>query len=248
MNKILELISLLGLIAGLLGVSALMIFEDETKAWIALVVFIGFLVFAAFRIYRISASYIAQRYPKGYLPLSCFARYVTSDGNNITYELFRHIQVKKPVMAFFDHKYMWSGTKEPRCESDLQVVDSHAQVPGETTKRLKLKFKHARIYSDVEIVHLRMKIDDSDHRSGTFLHQTVESPIRVLCFRVELLHAEAIYNGKMATVTRRCIENGHAAISETLATIPFEASTKSFFYQISDPEPGYYYQLSWDRP
>lgn len=248
MKKVLELISKLSLIAGLLGVSATMFLNDEVKAWIALVTFIIFLIFTASRIYLISARHLEQRYPKGYLPLSAFARYVTSDGDNVTYELFRHIQVKKPVMSFFNHQYLWSGTQEPRCESDLQEVESHTPVPGKTTKNLKLKFRNPRIYSDVEVIHLRMKINDSDHRSGTFLLHTVESPIRVLCFRVELLHANSNYNGRMATVTRKCIESGHAAISETIETIPFDASTKSFFYQISDPEPGYYYQLSWERP
>ncbi|HEX5359925.1 MAG TPA: hypothetical protein VFW49_02320 [Fluviicoccus sp.] len=248
MKKILEIIGILASLAGLIGVSLTMILDDSTKSWIALAVFCSAVFFACFQLYQLTKKTIEQRYPNGYLSLSAFVRYVTSDGDNITYEVFRHIQVKRPVMSFFKHKFSWSGTKDPQCESDLQNVTAPMPIPGETTRALNLKFKNPRVYNDVEIVHLRMKLDDSDHNSSPFLNQTVTAPIRLISFRVELLHATPAYFGKMASFKRKRIENGHSAIEETLETIAFDANTKSYFHQISDPEPGYHYKLAWEKP
>lgn len=248
MKKIWEILGILASLAGLMGVSLAMIFDENTTRWIALAVFFLAVCFACFRLYQFTKKMMEQRYPEGYLSLSAFVRYVTSDGNNITYEVFRHIQVKRPVMSAFNHKFSWSGSKDPQCESDLQEVTTPVSIPGETTKQLKLKFKNARVYNDVEIVHLRMKLDDSDHKSLPFLNQTVKAPVRLISFRVELLHVNNSYYGKMASFKRKRIENGHAAIEEPLATIIFDVNTKSYFHQIADPEPGYHYTLTWEKP
>jgi len=109
-------------------------------------------------------------------------------------------------------------------------------------------FPSTRIYNDVEVVHIRMQIDDSDEISETFLSQRVESPIRLISFRVELLHASTKYNGEVAKLTRSLIENGSSALVEDVDIVPFNVATKSFLYMVTNPEPGYSYKLSWPRP
>jgi hypothetical protein len=243
-----ETLGYLAVLVTLLGVSIRNILDDNTTAWIALTVFIVALAFSCYRFYYVTRCMITRRYPEGFLPLSSFVRYVCSDGKHISYEAFRHIQIKQPYMSSFKHKFSWSGTQRPKCESDLQEIGKTEEIPGVTTKSLELKFKKPRIYNDVEIVHVKMQIDDSDQKSGTFISQTVHMPIKLICFRVELLSADAKYNGKYASLRRKFIPNGKSALEEEVQTIPFDPHTKAFFCQVTDPEPGYDYTLSWERP
>src|SRR5574343_533721 len=195
-----ETLGYLAVLATLLGVSVSNIVSKDTIAWIALAVFIIALAFSCYRLYCLTNCIITRRYPDGFLPLSSFVRYVCSDGKHISYELFRHIQIKQPYMSSFKHKFSWSGTQQPKCESDLQEIGKTEDVPGRTTKSLELKFKKPRIYNDVEIIHVKMQIDDSDQKSGTYISQTVHMPIKLICFRVELLSADAKYNGRYASL------------------------------------------------
>ena len=171
----------------------------------------------------------------------------TSDGKTYVYELYRHIQVKKPVMRIFEHKFLWSGTKDPRISSDLQTISPIKNIPGETRKVVELCFPQTRMYNDVEVVHLKMDCDDSDQAASPHIQHAVKHPIRVIAFDVELLHATKGYFGEKAKVIRRASGNG-SAIEEPLATVDFDPVTKSFSYRLLNPEPGYDYRIMWPRP
>lgn len=206
------------------------------------------MVFVAYRCFLSSKHLITQAYPKGYLPLSSFSKYTTSDGKNIVYEVFRHIQIKWPVLQKIEHRFEWTGTQEPRVQSDLQNSGAISPINGTRLKSLLLNFKHPKIYNSVEVIHFKMEIDDSDQASKPFLCQKVENPIYLISFRVELLNAQTTYFLEKAKFTRQNIANGSSAIEENLATISFDSATKSYFHQVPNPEPGYTYKLSWTRP
>ena len=248
MKRILEFLGYLAVIATLLGVSASTLMTDAYKAWVAVLLVAATVVFICVQIFRITKRQMEMQHPSGFLALSAFVRYASTDGKNITYEVFRHIQVKRPCLSYFEHKFMWTGSTPPKCESDLQEIGSVDSIKGESTKAVKLKFKRAKVFNDVEVIHLKMTMDDSDQKSETFVQQSVNSPVSVINFRVDLLYADAKYFGNKATLSRKETEKGHRAADEVIGQYSFDASAKSYHCSVAEPEPGYTYRLSWDRP
>ena len=238
----------IGALASIIGISATNWFSDPTKAWIALAMFILLLLFAGWRTYAVTTHFLKQHYPKGYLPLSAASKWTTSDGKNVSYELIRHIQIKRPVMTYFDHKFFWSGTKDPVVNSVLQTPSVLTGTDGETSKTCRLHFRTYKKFNEVEVLQILMEIDDSDEASSPHLAHRVESPIRLITFEVELLHADKKYFGKHAKLCRSSLEKGESAIVEHLKLIPFNSMTRSYSLQLPDPEPGFKYIFSWERP
>lgn len=248
MKKFFEYLGYLAVVATLLGVSLTTLISDPQKAWVALGLVALTVLFICIQVYRLANGQLKTQHPTGFLPLSSFLRYVTSDGNTIIYELFRHMQIKTPCAGSFIHKFSWTGSTPPEIKSDIQEIGAINTVSGETTSSLKLKFKKAKVFNDVEVIHLKMNLDDSDKKSGTFLEHIVNAPINFISFKVELLHAKPSYFGKQATLTRKNIEKGDRAAIEKLGNYPFEATSKSFSCNLNNPEPGYSYRLEWERP
>ncbi|MBK5008551.1 hypothetical protein IAE33_000411 [Pseudomonas sp. S60] len=231
-----------------MGVSATTLMTEPQKAWVAVLAVVATVIFICIQIYRITKRHMGMQHPSGFSALSAFVRYASTDGKNITYEVFRHIQIKRPCLSYIEHKFNWTGSTPPTCESDLQEIGSVDSIKGENTKSVKLKFKRAKIYNDVEVIHLKMAMDDSDKKSEPFLQQSVLSPVSVISFRVDLLYADTKYFGNKATLSRRETEKGHRATDEILGQYSFDATTKSYYCNVTEPEPGYTYKLSWDRP
>ncbi|MFT8276608.1 hypothetical protein ACMSSJ_13855 [Kerstersia gyiorum] len=237
-------------LATLLGVSATSFVDHSTKAWLAFFVVLATCAYICWRVYLWTKKSLTSRYPNGYATLASFVRYTTGDGDNYVYELFRHIQIKLPVLRYFDHNFTWSGSCDPKIESELQEtgdVKPRQNADGSAGSTVRLKFNEARLYNDSEIVHLKMNIDDSDQASSPHLAQSVMLPIRLLNFRVELLHAPPAYVRCVAKLSRRPIAQAKAEY-EHLRDIRFDPVTKSYSHQETNPEPGYEYKLSWDRP
>lgn len=232
----------------IIGVSFTAWASDPVKAWISLSIFILFLSFLAWRLYRVSKHFMLKHYAEGYVPLSSSAKMTTSDGKTYIYEIYRHIQVKQPVMRAFTHKYTWTGTKDPKATSDLQKISPAKSIEGDTRKVITLTFPQPRIYNDVEILHLRMECDDTDQVAQPCISLNVQYPIRLISFDVELLSAPKGYFGENAKVCRKALEKGAAATIEDIAIVNFDSITKSFSYQLPNPEPGYEYFISWSKP
>ncbi|AGW92097.1 hypothetical protein N234_18850 [Ralstonia pickettii DTP0602] len=242
-----QVVSNVGALLGILGVSITNFISDENKAWISLGVITILMVIVGWRVWKVTDHYVKQHYPKGYVPLSASARWTTSDGQNITYELTRHIQIKTARMRSFEQRFCWTGTKLPVVKSDLHTASSITDVPNENLKKFKLTFPQTRIFNDVEIVQFQMQIDDSDEAAETQVTQMVEDPMRLIDFRVELLHMNGRYQGQKATVSRIALDRSINAKDEVLDSIAFDPSTKSFSHKILNPEPGYAYKLAWPR-
>lgn len=230
----------------ILGVSFTSLVTDPWKAWVALAIFTALAAYTFWTVFRVGRAAMNRRYPRGYLPLSSAARFTTADGRMATYEVFRHIQIKQPVMKNFDHKFGWSGTKDPVVSSDIQTCSEVRPIEGEGRKVVRLSFPRAKIYNDVEIIHIKMNLDDSDDRAEPYLSLRVDEPIRLISFRVELLHHNGRYIGQHATVTKTATSTT-APIPEQIATVAFDATTKSFYFQAVDPEPGYAYKIMWPK-
>lgn len=235
-------------VAGLLGIGATSFMSDATSSHLALAAFCLALLFLTFRATAALRAWQNRNYPKGYIPVATFIRYRTSDGLNLFYETFRHIQIKTAYMKSFRHRFFWTGSKTPNVESSLQKVGALTGDNPAKPKTVELEFKEYRRYNDTEIVHVEMQLDDSDQQSQTFVCATVDSPMRFIHFRVELLHYnKANQYGKTAILGKRSIgANEHAGFS-LIKQVSFNPLTKSYECIVPHPEPGFKYQLSWER-
>ncbi|WP_434663558.1 hypothetical protein P5W99_24625 [Paraburkholderia sp. A3BS-1L] len=242
-----QLIGNMASLAGIAGISLSSLLDQKWMEWVALTAFLCTMGYAAWLIRKAFDRLSKQHYPHGYLPLSALVRFSTPDGGRVTYEIFRHIQVKTAYQKTFIHRFFWSGSKDPVIKSELQSVSAIRSLPGETTKEVTLTFPRVRMFNDVEVLHMRMEIDDSDQKSSPFLSMKVEQPLRLLNFRVELLHATKTQNGKAATITRRSLLKPTASV-EDLGTVNFDAVTRSYSYQLCDPDPGWEYTIEWVKP
>lgn len=240
----------LAIISALFTIFGLSIFQlDESKAWVVFTLIILLLVYVFYQTYRVARKIIGERYPNGVLPIASFARYSTSDGKQIRYELFRHIQIKRPFMNSFTHNFVWTGSKLPEISSELQSVGKvkdNELKDGEMGKQVSLGFKETLLYNSCEIIHLLMEIDDSDEKSSPHLAFDVKEPIRSIHFRVELLHAKHDYHEK-AKLTCQNLDKLKGPI-ESESVLEFDSVSKCFSYLEKNPKVGYRYMLKWVRP
>jgi hypothetical protein len=235
-------------LATLAGLSLAQFLTDSVKAWLALVAWLLLLVYIGFLVARTISTRWALKFPKGYSPISTVGRLITTDGKHLVYETTRHIQIKTAVMRHFEHRFFWTGSKDPVITSTLQEPSKIDPIPGEKTKCVRLKFKQTRVFDEVEVIHIRMDLDDSDQTSKPYLSHRVETPITLISWRIELLHAANTYHGSHAVITRTALSNQGNPVEEHLEKVPFDAITKSFLYSIIHPEPGYQYCMTWPKP
>lgn len=241
-----EWIARIGTIFTIGGVSIANFIASETKAWIALAIFTLTCLWGLRVVYRATRRYLKQHYPRGIMTCSTFARWSTVDGQHYVYDVYRTVQIKKPFMRHHEHRFNWTGTKAPVITSDLQTV---LPLPEENGMNgVKLVFPNTRAFNETEVLHCKMVIDDSDHVGSPFLSQVVHDAVRLISFRVELAHATPKYHRECARLSRLPIDAAPNVRPESLGTAPFDAHTKSFTWNVPNPEPGYRYRIEWDKP
>lgn len=231
-----------------LGVSAANLFAESYKAHVALSVFaFTCLVVAGYAIYTMR-NWQKTQYPKGYLPVATFVRYTTTDGKQIVHETFRQIQIKHAFLTKIDHRYSWTGSKPVAITSSLQQLGIAKRDPITKNDVVDVHFLHPRYYNDTEIIHLRSTMDDSDERSQTYCSLLLEYPIKIVQFRVELLHCGRPNHAGMTAYIERRLQTAPTSNFEPLDTVQFNLTSRAFEHLLANPEPGYHYRIRWDRP
>lgn len=231
--------------ASLVSLGAMLVM-DRWHATVALVSIIFFLVALLAIVYSALNAHVRARYPEGYSRLSTFARYSTTDGKHVRYEVFRHIQCRQMLMSGFRHGYKWTGSRKPRITSDLQSVRTPVDGGASDYDHVELVFQRPLLYGDATVVHHAMEMDDSDGASAPHVEFRVHEPVQLIVWRVELRHLPRQYR-KEARVTRRRIDARFNARPEHLAQVRFDALARGYEYHVTRPEPGYFYCLEWDR-
>lgn len=153
-------------------------------------------------------------------------------------------------MNEFRHNFMWSGSKEPSIQSDMQTVGNVIEITredGSKRKVVPLIFKDTLLYNSCEVIHLLMNIDDSDGVSKPFISLDINEPIKSIHFRVDLLHAQQNYYGNKAVLTCQSIEK-HREEPRRLREVSFDPVSKSYSCLEVNPKAGYSYKLSWEKP
>lgn len=111
---------------------------------------------------------------------------------------------------------------------------------------MELRFARPLLYGEAAVVHHAMELDDSDRASEPHVEFRVTEPVQLISWRVELRHLPRGYR-REARVTRRRIDAAFAARPEHVARVPFDTTARGYEFQVTSPEPGYFYTLEWER-
>lgn len=220
-------------------------FSSKYQAYIALVCIILFLGTVLFQIYNFLNKYLASHSSTGYKNLATYSRYATNDGKIVTYETHKYIVCKKMIMDGHEHGYMWTGSHKPVISSDTMEIENHIETEAGKFDKVFLRFKAPLLYNDFAIMHLKMELDDSDHKSKTFLEHFVRAKLQLISFSVELKHKNR--SVKDARLMRKKLDTQVDLPYELMKTIPFDKSSCSYQFNFYNPPPGYAYKLEWDR-
>lgn len=242
-----QILITVSVLASVSGLSLFAFASDPYKANMALAAFLLLLIFLGWKAWQTFNQLLEKTYPQGFVTLSTFVRYSTSDGNNIQYETFRHIQNKALVRDYIDHKFYWTGSKPPKISSCFQEIGGIQPVDGTAQSKVRVSFKKPILFNEVEVVHIRMEVDDSDHKSETYIGLFVREPTKAITFKVELLHAKQKYNGAFAKILRNDIDKNKHNPPTEIGLVKFDTISKSFEYILSNPQPGYRYSVEWER-
>lgn len=241
-NSYLNIIAAFASIAGIILLS----FDDSKKAYLALDLIVFCIILITYKIYAVLNAMIKLKYPDGYSRISTFARYTTPDGRFIDYELYKHIQVKKFILSEYKNGFKWTGTNPPKITSNLQKVGP-LEINDGKYDNVCLNFKKPLMYNDVEVINIRMELNDPDEKSSTHLEFKVKDPIQLVSWRVELGHFPSNHTPK-ALFLRKKIDSDMSEDYSVIESIAFDPHTKSYEHEITNPEVGYYYKLEWERP
>ena len=215
------------------------VFVALTFFCLMLLVFTSYLIYALYRILDIKQTDHENR--------STFIKYETLDGNNITYETYKLIQVKKPVLTEMDYNFKWTGTHLPIVTSDLQEVVNIVDEQDPTKyDRALLKFKKPIYYNQNCVLHFKATLDDADKHSQPHVETRVTSEVDIIHYRIILKNKSAEYTQN--AILEKCKINSNVSTSfEKIREIPFDSITKSYEYHLLNPEIGYYYRIRWEK-
>ncbi|RTY77488.1 hypothetical protein EKL97_15365 [Flavobacterium sp. LS1P28] len=204
-----------------------------------LITFTSYLVYALFKILEIRGTDHENR--------SSFVKYETLDGNIITYETYKLIQSKKPILTEMEYSFKWTGTHLPKITSDLQDVVNIVDEQDVTKyDKALLKFRKPIYYNQNCVVHFKAELDDVDKKSLPHVETRVLNEIDIVHYRIILKHKPLEYNQN--AILQKCKINSNVSSSfEKIREIPFDTLTKSYEYHLLNPEIGYYYRISWER-
>lgn len=240
---------------GIAGVSSIIgvllaILNERVSAYVALGSFIVFLITVIILLSYWVFYVVRQELPEDYIRLSVFSSYETSNGVKGVYERFRVIQVKRLALSAVYFKFKWTGSKPPVITSDLQTVEGPAIDGGNDYNnydKIKFVFKgRPLVFNETAIIHFRAEVDDIDQSAIPMDCYKVETFTPLIHFRVTLKHKPNNYYTPAKLQRCRIGANINTEFYD-METIPFDVHTKSYQYDLINPEVGYYYRVLWER-
>lgn len=232
----------LAALASLVGFFVVFINDKDKVLWsfiffnFLLLVLIGSAIYTILRLLNKSTLDFESK--------STFIKYETLDGNNISYEVYKLIQCKRPILSEYNYSFKWSGTNQPKIHSDLQTVIDVMDFnnPSNYDKAI-LKLKKPLIFNESCVIHFKADLDDSDKQSGTYVSNRIIRPVDVIHYRILLRHKDDNPN---AIIERKKIDAVSQAFDK-VKEVPFDKTSKSYEHPLLNPELGYIYRISWDR-
>ena len=203
---------------------------------ILLLVLIGTLIYTILKLLSNSTTDFESK--------STFIKYETLDGNKISYDVFKLIQCKRPILSQYEYSFKWSGTHLPKVTSELQAVENILDSKDSSMyDKAILKFSKPLNYNDSCVINFKADLDDTDKQSETHISNRIIRPVDVIHYRIVLRYKEENSN---AVIERRKIESASQTFTE-VKQVAFDKTSKSYEYPLLNPELGYIYRIRWDR-
>lgn len=222
-----------------------LVFSDEANALIALAFFCLFLLITLFSILRVLQMFVRKENERDHKKVSVFTTFETLDETHSRFETYRVIQSKRLVLSEVDQNFKWSGSKMPRLSSDLQTIRMVQTKDGDYDKAV-LVLKRPLVYNETCTIHFRAEMDDFDGKAQPHLDYRVDMSLSIIHFRVILRHKGDEF-ARPAKVLRRRVQCEHPADYEEIGSVAFDKRSRSYQYNLIDPEVGYYYRLTWEK-
>lgn len=222
--------------------------NNNNAAWLAAGCFSLSLLILLFAIIRVLNRFLEPD-DKGlnYRSISSYIKYSTDDGENISFENHRVIQVKCSLMQIFDMGFKWTGNKSIQITSELQDVQRiKSNENEEEYDSAVLALRKPALYNETIVIHFKSKMNDADRISVPKVGIAVTSPVEFVQFTVSLKYKDDNFN-KTAKVQRRKINSQTPNEYATIGSVTFDKISKQYEYSLVNPEPGYFYHLIWDR-
>jgi hypothetical protein len=236
--------NLIASLASIIGILVLL-FKDKYAIIIALVSLVIFLIIILLRVFYLTQKFILQKTENGYHKFATYVRYSTEDGKHIVFELHKYLQCKSILMNEHEHNFYWTGTESPRISSSLQEFKEFVKMPKGQYDKAIFRFKTPLSYNDFAIVHIRMDLNDENQQSKPFCEQTINEPIQLINFRIELRH---LANNGQAKFLRRRVGTPITQEYDILDYVAFDSHSRSYEYSKFNPDVGFCYRLEWPRP
>ena len=190
---------------------------------------------------------LKQNSPEPYERISSFFEFRSDDGQKSTFELYRLIQSKRALLTHIEYKFKWSGTKEPILSSNSQklgpVVASH---DANTWDKCDIFFKTPLTYNESSVVHIKTENDDYDGKAEPYISTKLDTPIRIMQFKVLLSYKPVGYM-KKARFERKQIDADVDAKWEYINSVDFDSQYKQYQHVVVNPEPGFIYRIMWEK-
>lgn len=232
-------------IASIVGVLYLL-FNDKVNGIIALSIFVLFLISVIVLLWFTINKLIKTDYPQDYKKIIVFTSYETEDGVKGKFEVFKVIQAKKLVLDKIEHCYKWSGSKEPVVSSDLQEIGKKIPSSSDDYDKAILILKKPLSYNETGTIHFKAEIDDVDGKALPYLDHKVDTDMNAINFRVTLKYKDNNY-AKPALLLKKPIKSNTPIGYKEISSVPFDKESKSYQYNLLNPEIGYFYRLEWEK-
>lgn len=222
-------------------------FNDPTATIVAVCALCIALAIVLISIIRVLNRFLEKNKNGDHKCISSFVRYRTDDGENIEFDSHKLIQSKCSIMQYFDIKFNWTGKNFPSVTSDLQCVEiAQKSMDANSYDTARLRLKKPVLYNETTVIHFKTKTNDAEKVSVPKVELYVEYPIEFIQVNIVLAYKNEAFNST-AKVERLRINSKIPQKYELIDSIPFDGKTKQYSYCYIDPEPGYFYRISWER-
>lgn len=221
--------------------------SEKSAVIISLVAFCAVLAIILVGVCVTVSRLLKQNFKDPYERISSFYEFRSDDRQKSVFEVYRLIQCKRALLTHIEYKFKWSGTKEPVLSSNSQklgpVISSH---DGNSWDRCDIHFKSPLTFNDSTVVHIKTENDDYDGKAEPYISTRLDSPIRIMQYRVLLSYKPDDYMEK-AKFERKLLDADVDAKWEYLDSVDFDTKYKLYQYVVINPEPGFIYRISWNK-
>ena len=165
--------------------------------------------------------------------------------------MYRLIQSKRALLTHIEYKFKWSGTKAPTISSNSQVLGPVVTSQDEHTwDKCDIHFKTPLTYNESTVVHIKTQNDDYDGKTQPYISSKLDSPIKIMQFKVLLSYKPDNYTAKAKYERKKIDVDVDVDVDsswEYIDSIDFDTKYKQYQYVDVDPEPGYIYRIMWEK-